>query len=87
MPDNAVVLINDQNHPYLSPVCARQEDKQCRIGRALEARRLRYEPDIKCRDQGGFRQDGRSYTGQLLEVVGLLEPLPSRWNADGTWNW
>jgi hypothetical protein len=48
---------------------------------------LKYEPDQKCGGESGFTQDGRSYTGNLLERMGLLPPLPSRWNEDGSWNW
>ncbi len=46
-----------------------------------------YKPDPDCRDQSGFTQDGRSLTGLFLEAVGLLPPLPSRWNPDGSWKW
>ncbi len=87
MPDNAIVLLDDQNHTYISPKCANQEKKDYRVARAAEARKLKYEPDKKCLDQGGFRQDDRSITGNLLVRLGVLRPRPSRWNPDGTWNW
>ena len=87
MPDNAIVLLDDQNHTYLSPQCANQEKKEYRLARAAEARKLNYKPDKKCRDAGGFSQDNRSITGNYLVRLGMLPPLPSRWNADGTWNW
>jgi hypothetical protein len=87
MPDNAIVLLDDQNHTYLSPSCANREKKDYRIARSVEARRLNYQPDKKCRDAEGFSQDSRSITGNLLERLGLLPHLPSRWNPDGTWNW
>jgi hypothetical protein len=87
MPDNAVVLLDDQNHTYLSPVCAGQEQEAYRVARAAEARQLNYEPDKKCRDEVGFSQDSRSITGNFLVHLGLVPPLPSRWNPDGTWNW
>ena len=32
-------------------------------------------------------QDGRSLTGHYLEKIGILTPLRSRWDKDGTWNW
>jgi hypothetical protein len=87
MPDHAIVLIDDQNHIFLSPKCASSEQMQFRAARAAEARRLNYQPDKKCQDSGGFSQDTRSITGNFLVRLGLLPPLPSRWNADGTWNW
>ena len=87
MPDNAIVLLDDQNHTYLSPQCAKLEKREYRLARADEARKLNYEPDKKCRDAKGFSQDTRSLTGNLMARLGMLPPWPSRWNADGTWNW
>ncbi|MGO8762972.1 MAG: hypothetical protein ACLP2P_11955 [Desulfobaccales bacterium] len=87
MPDNAVVLLDDQDHTYTSPGCAKPEKQKYRLATAAEARKLNYEPDKNCRAQGGFNQDGRSVTGNFLARLGLLPPLPSRWNPDGTWNW
>jgi len=87
MPDNAVVLLDDQNHTYLSPGCATQDQKPYRTSTAAEARKLTYEPDKKCQDAKGFSQDGRSLSGNLMARMGMLPPLPSRWNPDGTWNW
>ena len=90
MPDHAVVLLDDQNRTYLSPICAGKEKgldkKGYRLSSAGDARKLKYEPDQKCREESGFSQDSRSITGNFLERMGLLPPLPSRWNPDGTWN-
>ena len=87
MPDNAIVLLDEQNHTYLSPACAGQEMSQYRQARAAEARKLKYQPDPKCGGAAGFTQETRSITGNALEKMGLLPRLPSRWNPDGTWNW
>jgi len=87
MPDHALVLLDDQNHTYLSPACAQKEKKEYRASKAGEARRLKYAPEQKCREKAGFTQDARSITGNFLESAGLLPRFPSRWNPDGTWNW
>ncbi len=87
MPDNAIVLLDEQNHTYVSPGCANKEKQDYRQSRAAEARKLNYAPDKKCQDAGGFSQEQRSISGNYLVRLGLLPPLPSRWNADGTWNW
>ena len=79
--------LDDQNKTYFSPVCAKQEKKPLRQATAAEARQLKYEPDKKCQDGSGFSQDDRSLAGGLLVRLGMLPPLPSRWNNDGTWNW
>ena len=87
LPDHALVLLDDQNKTYLSPVCARREKKEYREARATEARKLNYKPDEKCGGKAGFSQDERSLSGNFLERLGMLPPLPNRWNKDGTWNW
>jgi hypothetical protein len=87
MPDNAIVRLDDQNQTYLSPGCANQEKKEYREARFAEAQKLNYEPDKNCREKGGFSQASRSLTGNLMARLGMLPPLPNRWNPDGTWNW
>lgn len=52
-----------------------------------EVDRQGLKPDPDCRDQGAFRMEARSATGMFLERIGILHPLPSRWNPDGSWNW
>jgi hypothetical protein len=87
MPDNAVVLLDDQTRTYFSPACAKQEKREYRPATAAEARKLNYAPDKKCQDAAGFSQDNRSLSGNFMARLGMLPPLPSRWNEDGTWNW
>ena len=87
LPDYAIVYLDDQHHTYLSPACAGREQEKYRRSTAAEARKLKYEPEKKCQDQGGFTQEGRSITGNALVRMGLLPQLPNRWNPDGTWNW
>ena len=89
MPDNALVFLDDQEKTYFSPICAEAEkDKRpWRQARAAEARQLNYEPDKSCQGAAGFRQDCRSMSGNLIERLGMLPPLPSRCNRDGSWNW
>jgi hypothetical protein len=87
MPDNAVVLLDDQTRTYVSPGCAKQEKGEYRQATAAEARTLNYAPDKKCREAGGFSQNSRSLTGNLMARLGMLPPLANRWNPDGTWNW
>ncbi len=87
MPDNAVVLLDDRHKTYFSPKCAPKEKTDLHPATAAEARGLKYEPDKACQGAAGFRQDARSLSGHLLERLGMLPPLPSRWNQDGSWNW
>ena len=85
MPDHALVFLDDQARTYIAPPCYYAE-KMLRVATAAEAR-SGYEPDPVCRDEDGFVEEGRSLTGLLLEAIGVLDPLPNRWNQDGTWNW
>jgi hypothetical protein len=86
MPDHAWILVDDVKRVYIAQPCA-SEGNQLRLTTVREAYELKYKPDEDCRNSGGFVSDGRSLTGLLLQKIGLLRPLPKRWNDDGTWNW
>jgi hypothetical protein len=86
IPNNAKVYVNDQEKTYLAPSCT-TTSPSFRGMTAGEARKLGYEPDKKCRDGGAFVQDDRSLTGMFLQTIGVLKPMPSRWNEDGSWNY
>jgi len=77
MPDNALVLLDDHNHTYVSPSCAKREKKEYREARLSEARKLNYEPDKNCRETGGFSQNNRSLTGNFMARLGMLPPCPA----------
>ena len=85
-PDYAEVYVNDAVKTYLAPPCITAA-VGLRAITAGEARRLGYRPDSKCRDEGSFTQDDRSLTGKLFQKIGILKPIPSRWNKDGSWNY
>ncbi|MEY2520474.1 MAG: hypothetical protein QOF24_2233 [Verrucomicrobiota bacterium] len=78
MPDHAWILVDDAKRVYLS---------QPRLLTAREAYELKYKPDDDCRNSNGFVSEGRSLTGLFLQKIGLLRPVPERWNEGGTWNW
>ena len=86
MPENAQVYVNDTTKTYVAPPCIKTEKGLRRIT-VGEARKLGYGPDARCRDEGAFLQDDRSLTGMLLQKIGVLRPIPSRWNKDGSWNY
>lgn len=86
MPDYAQVYINDSSKTYLAPPCIKTTIG-FRIITAGEARNFGYKPDEKCRDEGAFTQNDRSLTGIFLQTIGILKPIPARWNEDGSWNY
>jgi hypothetical protein len=86
MPEYAYVLVDDAKRVYIAPPCV-SDHAGLRPLTAREAYDLKYTPEDQCRNDGGFVADGRSVTGMCLQKIGLLRPLPERWNRDGTWNW
>ena len=86
MPANAVLYLDHTSRVYIAPPCVTSRGNLA-VATAAAAYALKYRPEAKCRDEGGFVQEDRSLTGHLLEKIGILGPVPSRWNADGSWNW
>jgi len=86
MPDNAIVYVNDATKTYMAPSLVRPPTG-CRRITAGEVRTLGYKPDQTCRDEGAFMQEERSLTGTLLQIIGILKPIPPKWNEDGSWNY
>lgn len=88
MPQNAELYLDHSMRLYISPPCVSLQDRaQLSLATVAEARKLAYQPEPKCRDEGGFTQDGRSLSGRLFEWLGVVGPLQGRWNLDGSWNW
>jgi hypothetical protein len=84
-PEYALVAVDPDQKLYFAPSCLPLHTlSQITLG---AARKLGFEPDAECRDEGGFVQEVRSLSGQFLEKLGILHPLNSRWNSDGSWNW
>lgn len=86
MPKHAIVYLDMAHASYLAPSCV-TDPSGYELGTADEAYSLSFKPDDGCRNKGGFVQEGRSLSGKLLQNLGILKPLPHRWNPDGTWNW
>jgi hypothetical protein len=85
-PPHALVQVDAASKTYFAPPC-RQISSRLGLTTIENARRLGFSPDAHCLEIGGFAQMDRSLSGQLLEKVGLISPLRSRWNANGSWNW
>lgn len=97
-PDHAVVYVDQEKKIYYAPPYIDNMKSQPKPGQTVdakklkastlkEARDLRYQPDEASREKGYFVQQYRNLTGFLMEKTGLVKPLPSRWNKDGSWNW
>lgn len=89
MPDNAIVLVDDQKKLYHSPIHFRDDkiDKPAglREARNAEMKQQKYNPDPTCEDRGYFSYErGSLLRAKLSDWFGLAGP---RWNDDGSWNW
>lgn len=86
MPENAQLYVDDSTKTYIAPPCI-ETPTDFSLATAGASRRMGYRSDSKCRDEGVFMQDDRSLTGMLLQKIGVLTPIPSRWNEDRSWNY
>ena len=87
-PEYALVFVDASQNTYITPPCLARDKWMLSPRFTIEqAHKLKLTPEPKCRDEGGFVQEGRSLTGVMFEKLGLLDPVQSRWNPDGTWNW
>jgi hypothetical protein len=86
MPPNAVVYVDKEAKRYFASPCVKDTSRLAAVT-AAEAYGLEYKPDPECRKSGAFQSEDRSLTGLLLVMIGVLDELPTRWNADGTWKW
>lgn len=88
---NAIVVANEKDNTYLSLPCVPDVHgnglKDRWMMRLEEARIIGLKPDPNCVNEGGFIQQERSLSGQVLELIGILPPIPPRLNPDGTWNY
>lgn len=87
VPEHAIVIIDTNKKLYFAPPCVPERMRYFPLITIGQARKLGFNPDAACRDAGGFVQEARSLSGQLLQKLGVLSLLRSRWNADGSWNW
>ena len=98
-PDKTLIFVNENTKEYFAPPClmksgfdnidqinkyAKDHNLKVYLDKQITGKGLY--PNPECREGKGFTQDGRSFSGEILEKIGLLPKLKTRWNADGTWN-
>ena len=88
---NAVVFASDGDMLFVTPPYLQLHPELVSIYNRPttygDARAAGYKAEPGCNEAQCWSQDGRSLTGRLLERLGLLPQLRSRWNSDGSWNW
>ena len=87
IPSYALVFIDDSSKTYIALPCIDEWQHRStqvvdivRRGTVGDAVKLGYKPDEGCRQAGGFREDGRSLSGRILERIGILSPLEHWWD-------
>lgn len=93
MPPEATVYVDDATHIYYAPpyILGKKHPSSLDVSglhgvTAEQAEQANYKPDETCVEMNYFRE--RTTLSQTVMLkLGLLEPKPSRWNADGSWNW
>jgi hypothetical protein len=88
-PSNAIVFVDNDSHMYIAPPCVTAQKDWKHYSRMTygQAEKLNLKANPACNDHKVFEQKGRSAGGLILEKIGLLKPLPSRWSPNGSWNW
>jgi hypothetical protein len=90
MPDNAIVLADDEQKLYHSPMHFRDDKVEpptnLKVTTASEARSKEYKGDSVCRNREYFSYErGSLLKATLSDWTGLA--AQPRWNEDGSWNW
>lgn len=93
MPPIATVYVDDQTKIYYAPpyILGKKYPSNLDVSRlhgitAAQAKEANYKADKTCDDMNYFVE--RTTLSQTIQLkLGLIEAKPSRWNADGSWNW
>lgn len=89
-PNNARVLITDETN-YFYPATSDYfqfmniKGYTYKITTIENARNDNKEMYRDAKERGYFIQHGRSLSGSILEKIGLLPKIPSRWDSSGNW--
>jgi|GEM_PF-538752 len=90
---NVVVYVDQKTHIYYAPpyILGKKYPPDLDVsglkGETIEeASKNQDKPDTTCVDMGYFKEK-YTLTDAILVKIGAVKPSPSRWNADGSWNW
>lgn len=90
---NVVVYVDQKSHIYYAPpyILGKKSPPDLDVsgikGETIaEAAKNQDKPDSTCVEMGYFKEK-YTLTDTILIKIGAVNPSPSRWNADGSWNW
>jgi len=92
-PSKTIVYADFQNNVYYAPPYIDNhrnpdtvEVKSLKAETLAESKERNHKADSVCVEQGYFKEHD-TLTHIILAKLGFAKPKPSRWNADGSWNW
>jgi len=93
VPPGTIVYVDKKTNVYFAPPYilgnkypSTMDVSNLQAMTVADAQMNNYQADDKCVEMGYFREP---YTlkDRILIKIGLVQPNPSRWNLDGSWNW
>lgn len=84
-PNNAIVYSDGK--AYFAPPCVDPDKLPLPRLPLSVAESIKLTKNQSPCNEHAFWQEGRSFSGLLLQSIGIFPPLRSRWNSDGSWNW
>jgi hypothetical protein len=93
MPPNIIMYVDETSNIYYAPpyIDGKKYPSDLNVN-SLKAKTLAeiqksdFEVDSNCSELGYF-DEKTTLTHNILVKLGWVEPNPSRWNPDGSWNW
>lgn len=93
VPANAIVYADFQNNIYYAPPYINNNRYPSTLDASIlkaetvaEGTLRNHKPDSICVEEGYFKEYD-TLTHIIMVKFGLVNPKPSRWNPDGSWNW
>jgi hypothetical protein len=93
IPPGTTVYVKDESKVYYAPPYilgnkypAGLDVSDLRAMPVAEAEASGFKADPQCAEMGYFKER-YNLKDRILIKIGLVEPEPSRWNKDGSWNW
>ena len=93
IPPDTIVYVDEKTGIYYAPpyILGNKYPPELDISnikamKVAEAEKNNFKPDETCVKMGYFKEEN-NLRDVLLIKLGIIEPAPSRWNPDGSWNW
>jgi hypothetical protein len=93
IPPNMIVYVDEGTKTYYAPpyIDGKKYSSELNVSNLKaqtisDAKKNNYKADSNSNELGYF-DEKTTLTNNILVRLGWVKPNPSRWNADGSWNW